>query len=293
MVNQMPTFAEVRAYVLGVRLEQAQKLTFENEPAALHGCLLRLDAAASSIRHTAWGDALSSRLIKVLRPAMRKIERQLTSFEGDRLDKVYLDCRSQLEKMDAILCASASTAASDEELMRWYDLGREITSGSGGDGTLPIKDPPPRRAWEWDRPEKLNAQISDLGVSLDMLFPEVPSTREWYEYKPLRWLEWIRIESGIEAMSSATTRNTQGEANADFPQLGLTNREREIVQVIRQAGHRLTTLQVLSALAKLRTKISEGMTKQSLRKLVLLKVLDNRSDTKPRGYGLRTWELPQ
>lgn len=290
MVKQMPTFAEVRAYVLGVRLEQAHSLTFGNETAALHGSLLRLDTAASSIRHTAWGDDLPSRLIEVLRPAMRVIERQLTTFEGDRLDEVYLACRSQLEKMDAILCESASTAASDEKWGRWYDLGREITSGNGGDGTLPIKDPPPRRAWEWDHPEKLTAQIADLGSSLDMLFPVVPSTREWFEYVPLRWLEWIRIEAGIDGLMS-TSQESGIDAIAQFT-ISASRQERRdrVIKALRESKDRMTAKEIFTKIKREYEDESVNMLRQELPRMCEEGVLDHASDATPSGYGLAEWK---
>lgn len=68
----------------------------------------------------------------------------------------------------------------------------------------------------------------------------------------------------------------------------LTEAQERIVQVIREKGHRLTTIEVFEELA--RSKLpSLGMTKQNLAELVRRQILTNDIHARPRGYGLPEW----
>jgi hypothetical protein len=68
----------------------------------------------------------------------------------------------------------------------------------------------------------------------------------------------------------------------------LSPAEREIVDVIRDVGHRMTTREILEML-EAKGPVSVGTTKQALAAMRRHRVLTNRSDTRPRGYGLPEW----
>jgi hypothetical protein len=65
----------------------------------------------------------------------------------------------------------------------------------------------------------------------------------------------------------------------------------DILSILRKVGHRLTTSKVLSALAHAGKPYGETTVKQALRDLCRppFELLDNRQDTRPKGYGLREW----
>jgi len=69
----------------------------------------------------------------------------------------------------------------------------------------------------------------------------------------------------------------------------LTPSEQQIVDVICKVGHRLTTNGVLAQLEADGQPAAESTTKASLASLTRSKVLTNRRDTSPRGYGLPHW----
>jgi hypothetical protein len=71
----------------------------------------------------------------------------------------------------------------------------------------------------------------------------------------------------------------------------LTDRQDEIVKVIREAGRRLTQEQVLDKLRAEHDKVSSGTTYNYLAALVRMKVLTNRQDVEPPGYGLPEWHI--
>jgi hypothetical protein len=69
----------------------------------------------------------------------------------------------------------------------------------------------------------------------------------------------------------------------------LSKSEVEIVEVIREAGERKTTDQILALLSR-GGPASEGTTKNGLAHLVRMGVLTNRQDVRQRGYGLPDWD---
>jgi hypothetical protein len=71
-----------------------------------------------------------------------------------------------------------------------------------------------------------------------------------------------------------------------------TRREQEIIDIIREAGRRLTGEQVLTELDRKRGSASPGTTKNYLASLVRQKRLTNRRDVDPPGYGLPEWDIP-
>ena len=89
----------------------------------------------------------------------------------------------------------------------------------------------------------------------------------------------------------------QHEAPADGKPDGnmdaLSEAESRIIEVIRDAGHRLTTDQVLRELENRHGAASIGTTKVNLATLVRRRLLTNRQDVSPKGYGLPGGDLPR
>ncbi len=70
----------------------------------------------------------------------------------------------------------------------------------------------------------------------------------------------------------------------------LSEAERQIMDVIRATDHRLTTKEILQELVKEHGAASEGTTKVNLATLRRRKLLTNRQDVNPKGYGLPEWD---
>jgi len=69
----------------------------------------------------------------------------------------------------------------------------------------------------------------------------------------------------------------------------LSPSERGVIELIRLAGRRMTTKEILAALEKKDGAASEGTTKTTLAGLVRRGLLTNRQDVTPRGYDLPGW----
>jgi len=69
-----------------------------------------------------------------------------------------------------------------------------------------------------------------------------------------------------------------------------SNFEQQLIDMITEVGKRLTTNQVLAELNKRHGPTSEGTTKSALATLTRAGILNNRSDLKPKGYGLPGWD---
>jgi repressor of nif and glnA expression len=65
--------------------------------------------------------------------------------------------------------------------------------------------------------------------------------------------------------------------------------EEEIVSLVISVGRRLTTTQILDEFNKRGVVKAESTIKGKLAQLTKRKVLVNRSDTSPKGYGLPEW----
>jgi hypothetical protein len=65
--------------------------------------------------------------------------------------------------------------------------------------------------------------------------------------------------------------------------------EEDIVAVLRAAGHRLTTMQILEALDRQGMPHGESTVKAHLAGMVRRGVLDKDPDANPHGYGLPEW----
>jgi len=71
------------------------------------------------------------------------------------------------------------------------------------------------------------------------------------------------------------------------PDMDLDSEEAAIVALLREVGHRLTTSQILSEFSKRNEPKAESTTKLKLSQLVRRRVLNNRSDSQPRGYSTK------
>ncbi len=69
----------------------------------------------------------------------------------------------------------------------------------------------------------------------------------------------------------------------------LSDGQRQLVDVVQEVGHRLTTTGILEALGGKGLIVSEGTTKSNLAFLVKMGHLTNRRDVRPAGYGLPEW----
>jgi hypothetical protein len=70
------------------------------------------------------------------------------------------------------------------------------------------------------------------------------------------------------------------------PPINLTPCSKDILYVLGEAGHRMTTPEILSALDTSELIHGETTVKLALAKMVKDGVLDNRPDANPRGYGI-------
>jgi hypothetical protein len=134
-------------------------------------------------------------------------------------------------------------------------------------------------------------------LDIDKELP-VPRRLEYHPiYTPLdQWLSGhLRREVGKLLAKSASDESTRASKTATptvankRPSLKLSPREQAIVSVIQKVGRRLTTNQLISELAKTCGLVSLGSTKTSLAYLTRAKVLTNRRDTDPPGYGMPDW----
>lgn len=100
----------------------------------------------------------------------------------------------------------------------------------------------------------------------------------WYKARTKPWdpSEW----EGIAQHSSGSVLR---------PRVKLRPQQQEIVDVIREAGRRLTTDEVLAALERKGKRRSEGTTKIILAAMVQFGPLTNSTDKYGRGYGLPDW----
>ena len=113
------------------------------------------------------------------------------------------------------------------------------------------------------------------------------------------WVQRAMIAHGYSSMvmfvlelSRELAEGRQADTNtaASSKERELSPGKQAIIDVIRAAGQRLTTDGVVDALAKAHGVASEGTTKVYLSELVSRRLLTNRQDVTPKGYGLPEWE---
>lgn len=136
--------------------------------------------------------------------------------------------------------------------------------------------------------------LSPIGAkhrNLDLDYAEISRklrtsnhSAEWFEENVTRPMEaqahvWHFL---FESWRRATKIHCEPPSN-------LTKNQRDIWNVLDEAGRRLTAQLIGKALAKKHLPQGSGGMRQTLSHLIQLKVLTNRADTKPRGYGLAAW----
>lgn len=291
----MPSSAEVRAYALGLRWQQAFVFAVPTRQCPIvHRAFLRLDNAITALTLESIPSSVIERMRTLEQNSLRRIEEARSVRDAETLAVICQYCRDDLEMANSdFLHWASSQTASRSSLTEWYDLGKEIASGEGGDSRLPIPNPPPRRPWAWDRPKIVRELLRCLKVNRALLFPQRKSNASWLEDLPLHLDEWARVEFGLETLYARTTTDVQPQARIEIADARLSPNQRSIVQVITAAGVRLTTVKVLERLEREHPDVSTGMTKQSLATLVKLKILDKDPDAEPPGYGLPSWRLPR
>ncbi len=96
------------------------------------------------------------------------------------------------------------------------------------------------------------------------------------------------------AVNGQTTASGNGQTESPFvvtaSETRLSPSEQNIRDVLKNAGHRMTTAKIIAALEVKHGAASTGTTKNALAGMVRNGHLDNRQDGKPAGYGLPEWK---
>jgi hypothetical protein len=173
-----------------------------------------------------------------------------------------------------------------------------------------VPDLPPSQvaAWLGEITEQLPA-VREAG-GLDVGEPGSPGTEDPYRIRTIQPRGVVEFRERLAPMMNELCNEVrsflfrlgldpyQALARSGPPlPPGLTLCQKDCVLVIQKAGRRLTTKEVLSALNHLAalnpgSKLhGESTVKLALKDLCRppLDLLDNRSDVRPRGYGLKSW----
>jgi hypothetical protein len=98
----------------------------------------------------------------------------------------------------------------------------------------------------------------------------------------------------LTAGNGQTTASGNGQTEAPLVvtanETRLSPSEQNIRDVLKNAGHRMTTDRIIAALEVKHGAASTGTTKNALAGMVRNGHLDNRRDVKPAGYGLPEWK---
>jgi hypothetical protein len=129
------------------------------------------------------------------------------------------------------------------------------------------------KRWGWDLQTRVlsNSEIEKLASSRRIHF-----TAE----------EVSAIESAAMSMSLVSELVGEDGAEADLPE---RESVREIIETLRDVGHRLTTTKLVKVMEKRGLNPAESTVKKRLAELVRTRRLDNDPKAKPRGYGLPEW----
>ena len=286
--------AELELYAIGVRLEQAQELcAMRVERVALHAAIERLTSAIRTVPGGCFPEGVCGRLLALVGRCSCRLEQsdaRKFDYEFEKLIDYVAEHCQQLETI--ISECIESVDADGVRVPSAFALGREIVNGASGPVSHPFVEVAERASWQWFDPDRLNQLTGTVGVELEQLFPEQPAESDWLNDLPAEISEWNRIESGLTLLCARAA--TSDDIPRDAPQQHrLSKGEQDIIAVVRDAGNRLTTKQILAALQSKFGARSEGMTKQQLSGLVKRALLDNRQDCDPKGYGLPEWNSPR
>jgi hypothetical protein len=124
-----------------------------------------------------------------------------------------------------------------------------------------------------------------------------PGWRTWHQP-----LDWVRAAfdaldaaspAALPPLPSSTSEVAEparhGTATPTDSRPRLTEAESNIIAVVRDAGHRLVTDEIVAELEHRCGAASLGTTKQYLAGLTRRGLLTNRQDVDPKGYGLPEW----
>ena len=124
--------------------------------------------------------------------------------------------------------------------------------------------------------------VTSDGVLIEMVFDSTPGRSA---DAPAGLAEELAAPAGAEqAVSPRASRAAHQVAKE------LSPGRQAIVNVIRESGRRMTTKEILGALAKRETVASEGTTKVYLSLLREAAILTNGKDSRGKGYGLAEWD---
>jgi hypothetical protein len=141
-------------------------------------------------------------------------------------------------------------------------------------------------------PPRLEAPLVDFAEAVGAAlknrakFPEAENTRKGL---------LTRVDAEIRAMEVEIAKVfiAKAEGVPIYADPGrLTPVQEQIVGFIRQAGRRLTTAEILTALEQTNGAASVGTTKQNLAELTRRGILTNARDAYGRGYGLPAFQEP-
>lgn len=166
--------------------------------------------------------------------------------------------------------------------------------GAGGcDEDVEVDKPVP---WNWGNKERVDRLLEQLAMREEELFPPNDvelSQSPWLIDLPVSWLSWSRFEAGLLRLTSAVATTVDSPPpnprSESYDLADLPPSYQKILEVVREAGKRLTGDEILNALSRKYGSASPGMTKQNLAVMRREKLLTNRTDTDPRGYGLPEW----
>lgn len=322
----MPTRIDADFYALGVRLKQSLLLTCSNCEIAnerfVHAIVLRLEETIAKAKTAS--TLLPSKLqtLDRLESGCRWMLDGLSRGSSDAyLEELYDEFHRRVQlAVDALV--SDETIPSHG----WLNLGLEIADGSNeyrevreGDvvESFEVTD-----RWRFENPEAVSRLAEQLGQVLGDLMPtESACDAPWMNGVPNSWIGWARLEPGLAwlertvgaappepatpsgppaapgaesdgqkspALEPMVPGGTQAspDAPATFDLKNLPTIQQKLYEVLEAAGSRLTTNEVLSAYAKKFGKVSESQVKSYLAEMRRAKIIDNRDDVKPPGYGI-------
>lgn len=98
---------------------------------------------------------------------------------------------------DSIILSWTTSLGLQSSAPNWFELGKEIINGEGGDPPHPGRELQARRAWDWHDLKTLKRLMKAIGIRQTDLFPKSSTQQSWLDSLPVRLAEWNRIEVGI------------------------------------------------------------------------------------------------
>lgn len=298
----MPTRIEADLFNLGVRLKQAVLLTrFDgqiSDDRFVHAIVMRLQSAVDLVIFGGkQPPAVAQTLERLKAGCSWMLDKLPRGRSDDYLEQLYSNFNRR-----ALLAADELIARNESSNPGWLELGLEIADGwySGlkpGDADR-LSQGEVETHWRWANPDRVRQLADGIGAKLDELFPqEFASDAAWLNDVPESWVSWARLETGLLRLVRAANDGPedkrlgpQSETKSDGHDTVKLNRlpvtYRNIYKLLEAAGRRLTTNEIQTEYQKLYGPAGESTIKNALAVMVRDKILDNRSDEDPRGYGI-------